>query len=100
MQHRIVAWLAGELPTIPESLTGQLNIRHNAGSEVVIETPGELAPLLGWLSTLPLKEVRIEPIGLRAVYDRFHAEPVVAEPLLARFPTLAQSPGSLPANRS
>jgi len=31
-----------------------------------------LAPLLGWLAALPLLEVQIEPIGLRAVYDRFH----------------------------
>jgi hypothetical protein len=27
---------------------------------------------LGWLATLPLEEVQIEPIGLGAVYDRFH----------------------------
>ena len=31
-----------------------------------------LAPLLGWLATLPLAEVRVEPVGLQAVYDRFH----------------------------
>ncbi len=42
------------------------------GSEVMIETPGELAPLLGWLATLPLEEVRIEPVGLRSVYDQHH----------------------------
>lgn len=40
--------------------------------EVVIETPGELSPLLGWLATLPLRDVVIEPAGLRAVYERFH----------------------------
>lgn len=73
-QHRIVAWLNGSLPTLPPQLNGQLNVRHSGDGKVVIETPGELAPLLGWLSTLPLKEIRIEPIGLRAVYDRFHAE--------------------------
>ena len=43
------------------------------------EMPGELAPLLGWLATLPLKHIRIEPIGLRAIYDRFHCEPTRIE---------------------
>ena len=36
------------------------------------DTPGELSPLLGWLATVPLREVRVEPIGLRAVYEKFH----------------------------
>jgi hypothetical protein len=27
---------------------------------------------LGWLATLPLAEVRIEPVGLGAIYGRFH----------------------------
>jgi ABC-2 type transport system ATP-binding protein len=39
---------------------------------VVLEAGDSLAPLLGWLATLPLEEVRIEPVGLAAVYDRFH----------------------------
>jgi ABC-2 type transport system ATP-binding protein len=39
---------------------------------VVLETEEPLAPLLGWLATLPLAEVRVEPVGLQAVYDRFH----------------------------
>jgi len=39
---------------------------------VTIETPGDLSPLLGWLATLPLAEVRIEPLGLAAVYEKYH----------------------------
>jgi ABC-2 type transport system ATP-binding protein len=38
----------------------------------LIEAPGELGPWLGWLATLPLTQVRIEPLGLRAVYDQHH----------------------------
>jgi ABC-2 type transport system ATP-binding protein len=72
-QHRIVARLRGSLAPIPESLRGQLVIVAQSDVEVVWETPGELAPLLGWLATLPLADVRIEPVGLRTVYDRFHA---------------------------
>jgi ABC-2 type transport system ATP-binding protein len=73
-QHRIVAQLSAPLPPIPEKFRGQLVVVKNGAQEVVLETPGELAPLLGWLATLALSDVRIEPVGLRAVYDRYHAE--------------------------
>jgi ABC-2 type transport system ATP-binding protein len=73
-QHRIVAQLRGQLPPIPEQFNGQLVVAQSGPGDVVLQTPGELAPLLGWLATLPLADVRIEPVGLRAVYDRYHAE--------------------------
>ena len=71
-QHRIQATLNGPLPAPPAELAGQLVIRHGPNRQITIETPGELAPLLGWLSQLPLAEVQIEPFGLQAIYDRFH----------------------------
>ena len=73
-QHRIVATLDGPTPAIPEVLADQLSVVSRKGSEIVFQTPGELAPLLKWLATLPLADVRIEPVGLRTVYDRFHME--------------------------
>jgi ABC-2 type transport system ATP-binding protein len=73
-QHRIVAMLAGPLPPVPDSLSGQLALVSNRENEAVFETPGELAPLLKWLGTLPLADVRIEPVGLRAIYRRYHGE--------------------------
>jgi hypothetical protein len=27
---------------------------------------------MAWLARLPLEEVRIEPLGLRGIYQRFH----------------------------
>jgi ABC-2 type transport system ATP-binding protein len=74
-QHRIVARLTGPLPQIPPSLSGQLAVIANASGEAILETPGELAPLLHWLATLPLADMRIEPVGLRTIYHRFHSEP-------------------------
>ncbi len=71
-RHRIFATLRGALPETPPEFDGQLAIHAGADGQVTIETPGELSPLLGWLSTLPLEAVRIEPLGLRAVYDTFH----------------------------
>lgn len=70
-QHRIRARLAGPLPSAPRELAAQLTI-STSGEDVTIYTPGELSPLLGWLATLPLAEVNIEPLGLRAIYDSFH----------------------------
>jgi ABC-type multidrug transport system, ATPase component len=72
-QHRIIADLKGPLPPPPRELADGLEIDRLGRNKVAILTPGELAPLLGWLASLPLAEVRIEPIGLQAVYDRIHA---------------------------
>lgn len=71
-QHRIRAELTGPIAPVPAALADQIQIHAGSNGDVTIETPSELSSLLGWLSTLPLKEVRIEPIGLQTVYDRFH----------------------------
>ncbi len=71
--HRIRAAITGAPPLPPVALQDQLDVRSPAANQIEIDTYGELGPLLGWLATLPLTEMRIEPIGLRAVYDRFHA---------------------------
>lgn len=71
-QHRIRARLVGPLVPAPAELQQQLAVAVGDDGAVSITTPGELSPLLAWLATLPLAEVQIEPVGLRAVYDRFH----------------------------
>ncbi|NCY01977.1 MAG: ABC transporter ATP-binding protein [Planctomycetia bacterium] len=70
--HRIHARLHGPLPAIPPALADSVTIAAQQAGGVVLEAGDSLAPLLGWLSTLPLEEVRIEPVGLAAIYDRFH----------------------------
>jgi ABC-2 type transport system ATP-binding protein len=72
--HRIRAVIGGPVPPLPPQFDGRVSVRVEPHGTVLIETPDELSPLLGWLSTLAPDEVRIEPVGLRAVYDRFHAE--------------------------
>jgi ABC-2 type transport system ATP-binding protein len=72
-QHRIVASLTAPLPPIPESMHERVAVAAQSENEVVLETSGELAPLLSWLGTLPLAEIRIEPLGLRTIYERFHS---------------------------
>ncbi len=85
-QHRIRATLHGELPNVPAKLGHSLMITRK-GDSVQIETPSELAGVLKWLSEAPLQDVFIQPIGLRAVYDRFHCEDSVG-------------PDQLPGNES
>ncbi len=48
------------------------NSRAGERVPVQIDTSGDLAPLLAWLDSLKLEQLRIEPLGLRAVYDAVH----------------------------
>jgi ABC-2 type transport system ATP-binding protein len=70
-QHRIRARLTGPLAPLPPGLSDGLTI-ETRGYAVTIVTAGELSPLLGWLATLPLAEVQIEPVGLATVYRKYH----------------------------
>jgi ABC-2 type transport system ATP-binding protein len=56
---------------MPHEMQSRITITMPGDGEVLIET-AELTPLLNWLATLPLSEVQIEPVGLRAIYDQFH----------------------------
>lgn len=70
--HRIRVTLRGPLNEPPADLATQVSLERHSEREVTIESTNELAGLLAWLAHQPLEEVQIEPIGLRAIYDRFH----------------------------
>jgi ABC-2 type transport system ATP-binding protein len=70
--HRITARLEGALGEVPAELREHVSVSHDRDGNVILETADSLRPLLGWLSTLPLGEVRVDPVGLDGVYDRFH----------------------------
>ncbi len=78
-QHRIRMHLREAMPAVPERFDGQLSVTSSTNGSVTIETPAALTPILGWLATLPVEELSIEPVGLRAVYDRYHRESGGAE---------------------
>jgi len=71
-QHRIIASLNQSLPPIPAEIRGQFAVIANGNGEAIFETSSDLPSLLHWLATLPLADMRIEPLGLRTIYDRFH----------------------------
>ena len=72
-QHRIRATTSISVTDQVDKLNTQQRptIIQNE-DRVMIETMGELSPILKWLSDMPLRNVTIEPVGLRSVYDRIH----------------------------
>ncbi|HMO12979.1 MAG TPA: ABC transporter ATP-binding protein [Pirellulaceae bacterium] len=86
--HRVRAKVHGELTPFPNGLAQQIeiaqtltgNLSTGIPGDLSLEIPGELSPVLKWLADQPLDDVLVSPIGLRAVYDRFHsAEPEIEE---------------------
>jgi len=70
-QHCIRARLNGPLDSLPETLQKDVTTCRVDNDRLLVETPSELSRILGWLASLPIDEVTVEPIGLRAVYDRY-----------------------------
>ena len=71
-RHRIRLKFREPLPEPPEQLRGQMEIKHAADGTATIDTLSEISPLFGWLAELKLDDASVEPIGLRAIYDRYH----------------------------
>lgn len=46
------------------------------GNQVTFEYAGPLHELLGWLAQQPLHDVKIEPLGLAGIYQRYHGNAV------------------------
>jgi ABC-2 type transport system ATP-binding protein len=70
--HRIHARLNGPLPAVPERFAKQVAVAQHADRKITIDAPGDLSPLLGWLATLPVSDVYVEPVGLQNVYEKYH----------------------------
>jgi ABC-2 type transport system ATP-binding protein len=73
-RHCIHAVLNGPLPPVPDALRQDVAVRVEDDGKVTIETPGELSPLLGWLATLPVTRMHVEPVGLRSLYAHLHGK--------------------------
>jgi len=46
-----------------------INVLENTSSQVVIDIVGPIQKHLEWLSRMPVDNMRIEPVGLRSVYE-------------------------------
>ncbi len=77
--HRITARFSAAFAGVPAALADRVRATAADGDRVVLEASDSLAGLLGWLATLPVEEMHVEPVGLAAVYDRFHRPAAATE---------------------
>lgn len=70
-RHRITARATTSPIETPDGWRDRVRLTHRDDG-VQIDTSGDLAPLLSWLDSLGLEQLRVEPLGLRAVYDAVH----------------------------
>ncbi|NBO92683.1 MAG: ABC transporter ATP-binding protein [Planctomycetia bacterium] len=59
---------------LPPAMAG-LHVRECHAERIAIEYVGPLPPVLEWLSGQAVRELRVEPLGLNAIYYRFHGNP-------------------------
>ena len=59
-------------PWRAEGLPAGLTVRQHDKDRLTMEYRGPLPPLLTWLAGQPLADLTLEPLGLAAVYYRFH----------------------------
>jgi ABC-2 type transport system ATP-binding protein len=74
-RHRITGFRANSDVTMPEGWQDRVNVTCDPTGNRFrcrIDTAGSLTELLPWLHSLQLDQLRIEPLGLRAVYDSVH----------------------------
>lgn len=58
----------------PPDLPG-LHVRERSHDRLILEYTGAMPEMLAWLSTQPVAELRLEPLGINALYYRFHGNP-------------------------
>jgi ABC-2 type transport system ATP-binding protein len=60
----------GREPEIPPEL--EITVRERNQGAILVEHRGDLAPLLRWLTTVPVEHVAIGTDDLRGLYDQFY----------------------------
>ena len=74
-RHRITSRQPAEAIQVPTQFADRVTleeVQQGRSRYLQIDTAGDLAPLLSWVDSLDLQQIRIEPLGLRAVYDAVH----------------------------
>jgi ABC-2 type transport system ATP-binding protein len=71
-EARLVRARFSEPPSEPLPDLPGLEVRERGPNELVLEYTGALPPLVEWLGGQPLLDLRLEPLGLSAIYRRYH----------------------------
>lgn len=75
-RHRVTAERVARTIEVPPELCSCVRVSSIVRGRkklLCIDTDGDLAPILSWIDSLELTQMRIEPLGLRAVYDAVHS---------------------------
>lgn len=75
-RHRIWATAMPNSIEVPAQWQDRVTVRNPISAQstlMQIDTAGDLASLLSWLDSLNLENIRIEPLGLRTIYEAVHS---------------------------
>ncbi|PQO31709.1 ABC transporter ATP-binding protein [Blastopirellula marina] len=72
-RHAVSFQMDQPLPVIPEALRSRITGMRQTETSVHLETEGDLREVMLWLAQLPLTQLKAQRLGLREVYDRYHA---------------------------
>ena len=72
-QHRVTARLNGVLSPMPTELEPFVDLEVASDGRLTLQVSQQVAPVLGWLATHSVQEIRVEPIGLHTIYERVQA---------------------------
>ncbi|MBT6721706.1 MAG: hypothetical protein HOB20_00605, partial [Planctomycetaceae bacterium] len=72
--HRLTGSIQQTLPSIPKSLSDEIQLVKQAGNQITLEVKGDLLKSLEWLKQSNLSDIVIEPARLRSLYEDIHPE--------------------------
>jgi ABC-2 type transport system ATP-binding protein len=71
--HLIRVCFSGRPPDCLPELPG-LTLQERGQEQLTLEYAGPLPPLVEWLGRQALADLRLEPLGLSAIYRRYHGD--------------------------
>ena len=71
---RLTGSIQQTLPSIPKSLSDEIQLVKQAGNQITLEVKGDLLKSLEWLKQSNLSDIVIEPARLRSLYEDIHPE--------------------------
>ena len=69
--HRLLGRAATTIPSLPSELQARTIVRSLPDGTVSFETEEHLGPLLRWISSLDLQDIRVESTGLSRIYAQW-----------------------------
>lgn len=69
--HRLLGRAATTIPPLPSELQARTIVRSLPDGTVSFETEEHLGPLLRWISSLDLQDIRVESTGLSRIYAQW-----------------------------